>query len=130
MGSYGIGVGRLLACIAEEHRDEKGLVWPASVAPYTVHIVALGCAGESEEIYRRLSQAGIETLFDDRNERAGVQFADADLIGAPIRITVSDRSIQQGGVEIKQRRGLEKRILPLESLEEGIRREWHSVADS
>jgi prolyl-tRNA synthetase len=130
MGSYGIGVGRLMACIAEEHHDEQGLVWPASVAPYAVHIVALGCADQAEEIQRRLAQAGIESLYDDRNERAGVQFADADLIGAPIRITVSDRSIRQGGVEVKLRNGQEKRILPLESVEQEILREWRSVADS
>jgi prolyl-tRNA synthetase len=95
-----------------------------------VHIVALGCADQAEEIQRRLAQAGIESLYDDRNERAGVQFADADLIGAPIRITVSDRSIRQGGVEVKLRNGQEKRILPLESVEQEILREWRSVADS
>ncbi len=129
MGSYGIGIGRLLASIAEEHHDEQGLLWPAAVAPFAVHLVALGCAGEAEDIYRRLSHAGIDTLFDDRNERAGVQFADADLIGAPVRITVSDRSLRQGGVELKRRNAPEKRILPLASLEQEIRRELESVAE-
>lgn len=108
MGSYGITVGRLLACVAEEHHDEMGLIWPVSVAPYPIHLVCLpskdGAAEEAAEaFYQQLIEAGLEPLFDDRNERAGVKFNDADLIGLPLRITVAHKSLQSGGVEFKRR---------------------------
>jgi len=105
MGSYGIGVGRLMACIAEEHHDEDGLCWPAAIAPFAVHLCAIGDAAQSDasELYRELDAAGVEVLFDDRGERAGVQFADADLIGVPLRLVASARSAQAGGVEAKRR---------------------------
>jgi prolyl-tRNA synthetase len=121
MGSYGIGSGRLLACIAEQHHDEAGLVWPASVAPFQVHLV--GLVGKdinsptrelAEALYRALQEAGIEVLYDDRPESPGVKFNDADLIGLPIRLTVSERALKQGGVEYKQRDQAEKLILPLD----------------
>ncbi|HEY4689288.1 MAG TPA: proline--tRNA ligase [Anaerolineae bacterium] len=108
MGSYGIGSGRLLACVAEEHHDDKGLIWPISVAPYQVHLVSLAGADASvaqaaERVYRTLLDADIEVLHDDREESPGVKFADADLIGIPIRLTVSAKSIGKGGVEMKRR---------------------------
>ncbi len=106
MGSYGIGVGRLMACIAEEHHDDNGLIWPVSVAPYQVHLVVLpgdDTQRVAEELYDSLRQAGIEVLYDDRDERAGVKFNDADLIGVPLRLTVSGRSLKAGGVEYKRR---------------------------
>jgi prolyl-tRNA synthetase len=108
MGSYGIGVGRLLACIAEEHHDERGLCWPASVAPYPAHLVLLaGKSGrpeaQAEELYNNLVAAGLEPLFDDRLESPGVKFMDADLIGVPLRLTVGERSLKNGGVEVKPR---------------------------
>jgi len=108
MGSYGIGVGRLLACVAEEHHDERGLRLPVNVAPFPVHLAALGGSGTrvadaAELLYAALGAAGVEVLFDDRYERAGVQFADADLIGLPLRLTVSERSLKGGGVEVKRR---------------------------
>ncbi|MFC1525195.1 proline--tRNA ligase [Candidatus Latescibacterota bacterium] len=108
MGSYGIGVGRLLASVAEEHHDDKGLVWPISVAPYHVHMVSLakgsGPAFEaSERFYEELTSTGVEVLYDDRSENAGVKFNDADLIGIPVRITVGDRSLKKGVVEVKLR---------------------------
>jgi prolyl-tRNA synthetase len=116
MGCYGIGVGRLLACVAEEHHDERGLRLPASVAPYPVHLSVLrgadSPAGEAaERVYALLEQAGIGVLFDDRGERPGVQFADADLIGLPIRLTISERSLQAGGIELKRRDEDESRIV-------------------
>ncbi len=86
MGSYGIGIGRLLACVAEEHNDDKGLIWPVSVAPYHVHIVLINdpeVTEIAEAIYNGLRRDGVEVLFDDREERAGVKFNDADLIGVP-----------------------------------------------
>ena len=121
MGSYGIGVGRLLACIAEEHHDSFGLVWPISVAPFQVHLI--GLTGKNigsktleltETLYSALCDAGIEVLFDDRPESPGVKFNDADLIGLPIRLTVSERALKQGGIEYKRRDQSEKLILPLD----------------
>ena len=86
MGSYGIGVGRLLACIAEEHNDDNGLSWPVSVAPYHVHIVALESLDEtSTDLYEKLWAEGIEVLYDDRRESLGTKFKDADLLGVPVR---------------------------------------------
>jgi prolyl-tRNA synthetase len=120
MGSYGIGSGRLLACIAEAHHDEHGLIWPITIAPYPVHLIVLPSKDSSEpqtiaeDIYHQLQASGIEVLFDDRNERPGVKFNDADLIGLPIRLTVSQRALQAGGVEFKLRSSPEKSLLPLE----------------
>ncbi len=132
MGSYGIGSGRLMASITEEHHDDYGISWPLPVAPYAVHLVVLhskakklddeiekdGAASDpltiAEELYEEFHRAGIEILFDDRHERPGVKFNDADLIGNPIRITVSQRSIQSGGVEIKRRDQSEKTIVSLD----------------
>jgi len=130
MGSYGIGVGRLLACIAEEHHDEKGLKWPVSVAPYPVHLVLLagkdpeGAAAitaQAEDLYKTLKSAGLEPLFDDRAESPGVKFNDADLIGLPVRLTVSERASQQGGVEVKLRASDERRIIPLDSVTQEVK---------
>jgi prolyl-tRNA synthetase len=119
MGSYGIGIGRLLACIAEEHRDDKGLIWPVSVAPYQVHLVVLNdpAANEAaESVYDGLKREDIEVLFDDRDERAGVKFNDADLIGLPLRLTVSKKSLEKGGVEMKHRAGGDSVIIPLDEV--------------
>ena len=121
MGSYGIGSGRLLACVAEEHHDDKGLTWPMSVAPFDVHLVALrGGEQEAEKLYANLRAAGLEVLFDDREETPGVKFNDADLIGLPIRITVSERSLKEGGVELKLRRETEKRTVRIDKVVEEI----------
>ncbi|MCJ7696153.1 MAG: proline--tRNA ligase [Anaerolineaceae bacterium] len=108
MGSYGIGLGRLLACVAEEHNDDKGLIWPISVAPFPIHLVVLpgkdhSVSDAAEQIYQALRSEGLTSLFDDRDERAGVKFNDADLIGLPIRVTLSERSLSQGGAEVKLR---------------------------
>ena len=121
MGSYGIGVGRLLACIAEAHHDERGLIWPESVAPFPVHLVVLpgkniDTWNVAEQIENELTRAGWEPLLDDRAESAGVKFNDADLIGIPLRITVSERALKQGGVEFKRRSGGEAWIVPLENV--------------
>ena len=97
MGSYGIGSGRLLACVAEEHHDDKGLIWPITVSPYDVHLIALrGGEAEAQQLYERLQQAGFDVLFDDRYESPGVKFNDADLIGIPVRLTISERSLKRG----------------------------------
>ncbi len=128
MGCYGIGVGRLLACIAEEHHDERGLCLPVSVAPYPVQLSMLrgsdSPVGEAaERVYGALEAAGIGVLFDDRGERPGVQFADADLIGLPLRLTVSERSLKNGGIELKRREKDESRIVAEEALVEEVRAE-------
>jgi prolyl-tRNA synthetase len=121
MGSYGIGSGRLLACIAEEHHDDQGLIWPITIAPYHVHLVALrGVESEAEKIYQDLIKAGMEVLYDDRGESPGVKFNDADLLGLPIRITVGARSLQEGKVEVKLRSEQEKVLIPVDELVEGI----------
>jgi prolyl-tRNA synthetase len=106
MGSYGIGVGRLFACVAEEHHDDRGLTWPAALAPFTAHVCALGEEGlaAANEICAVIEGSGIDVLLDDRRERAGVQFADAELIGCPLQLTISKRSLASGGIEVKQRK--------------------------
>jgi len=121
MGSYGIGLGRLIACVAEKHHDERGLTWPVSLAPFPVHVVVLkGKEMDSEALAARvenaLCAAGLEPLVDDREESAGVKFNDADLIGLPLRVTVSERSFKAGGLEIKPRRGGETVVVPMENL--------------
>lgn len=116
MGSYGIGSGRLLASVAEAHHDENGLIWPVSVAPYHIHIVVLGGKQSkdpeevAERLYAEMRALGMEVLYDDRDESPGVKFNDADLIGLPLRITVSERSLQNGGVEFK-RRDVDQRMI-------------------
>jgi prolyl-tRNA synthetase len=134
MGSYGIGVGRLLACVAEEHHDDHGLIWPVTVAPYQVHLVLLRGKGTpqaeetAENLYAGLQTAGIEVLYDDRDESPGVKFNDADLIGLPIRLTVSERALAQGGVEMKLRRQSEKSILPLNEITARVRSELAALS--
>jgi prolyl-tRNA synthetase len=124
MGSYGIGVGRLMAAIVEQHHDEHGIIWPESVAPFDVHLVSLAknrddeTGQQAEAIYQTLLNAGVEVLYDDRKESPGVKFADADLIGIPWRVTVSSRSLQNGGVEIKRRSDPKAEIVPLDGFME------------
>ncbi len=107
MGCYGIGISRTLASIVEQYHDEKGITWPTNIAPYKVHLLALNMKKEEQQqladkIYKTLQDANIEVLFDDRKERAGVKFADSDLIGIPVRITVGKRAAE-GVVEMKER---------------------------
>jgi prolyl-tRNA synthetase len=119
MGSYGIGVGRLMAAIVEQHHDEYGIIWPDSVAPFDVHLVSLGkpdneVGKQAEALYEELLDAGIDVLFDDRRESPGVKFADADLIGIPWRVTISGRGLKEKCVEIKRRSEPEKKMIPLD----------------
>jgi prolyl-tRNA synthetase len=123
MGSYGIGLGRLLACIAEEHHDENGLVWPVWVAPYHVHIVAAEADERAEGLYERLVSAGVEVLYDDRRESLGAKFKDADLIGVPVRLTLTPRSLQRGGVEIKARSDSAGYIVSIEEVVTAVNKE-------
>lgn len=105
MGSYGIGLGRLMGTVVEVLSDEKGIVWPKEIAPFRVHLLVLSenAKSKADELYEKLSTAGIETLYDDRDVRAGEKFADADLIGIPTRVVIGDKSLESGKVEVKDR---------------------------
>ena len=119
MGCYGIGVTRIAAACVEQHHDDKGIVWPPHVAPFHAHVIALNpedpaVTAQAEDVCRRLEAERIEVLFDDRPARAGEKFSDADLIGIPVRITVSKRTAEQGKVEYKLRKEAKAEILTLE----------------
>lgn len=116
MGCYGIGISRLMGVLVELFHDEKGIIWPESVAPFNVHLLSLNKAEEGEKIYVQLQAAGIEVLYDDREAGAGEKFADADLIGIPYRIVVSEKSLATGGVEVKKRNEKESKIVEIENL--------------
>ena len=127
MGSYGIGIGRFLGCLAEEYHDDNGLKLPISVAPYEVHMVGLLDSEEvvntCEEIYNKLVSSGIEVLYDDRQKKMaspGEKFGDADLIGIPIRLTISRRSLKNGGVEIKLRSESQSDIIPKDQISDKV----------
>ena len=126
MGCYGIGVGRLLAAAIEGNHDDKGIVFPTPIAPYDVHLVGLNLTDPSvseaaDVVYHRLWQEGIETLYDDRREdAAGVKFNDADLLGLPVRLVVSPRSLRQGSVEIKVRQEKEGALAAMDEVEEKV----------
>ncbi len=123
MGSYGIGLGRNVACIVESHHDEKGIVWPASVAPYPAHLVTVSAAREprvteeAEGLYTRLADAGVEILYDDRDESPGVKFTDAELLGMPLIVTISPRSLAAGGAEVTVRATGERAVRPIAEVE-------------
>jgi len=119
MGSYGIGVGRLLACAAEAHNDAHGLIWPVTIAPFQVHLVLAGgdnpqVRAAAERLYVDLSRGGVEVLYDDRDERPGVKFNDADLIGLPLRLVAGAKALAAGGVEVKRRAGQEGEIVAVD----------------
>jgi prolyl-tRNA synthetase len=117
MGCYGIGLGRIIAAAVEQSHDEDGIVWPRSIAPYDVHVVALpGVEQQAEEAARLLDEAGAEVLLDDRDARAGEKFADADLIGIPLRVTVGKKTAEDGAVDVRDRKGGEERRVPLAEL--------------
>ena len=121
MGCYGIGVGRLLACLIEEHHDNFGPLWPIATAPFEVHLCMLDKKKENIEeigwkVYRELRSAGVDVLIDDRNEKAGFQFADADLIGAPLRIVLSAKTVKQGQFELGFRGSRDKELFALDNL--------------
>jgi len=122
MGSYGIGLGRALACIVEAHHDEKGIVWPAGVAPYAVHLVALGASKDpavaeaADALYQRLTGAGVDVLYDDRDESAGVKLTDAELLGMPTIVTISPRSLAAGGAEVTHRATGERVVQPIDDV--------------
>lgn len=122
MGSYGIGIGRAIATIIETHNNEKGIIWPASVAPYQIHLIGLDLFDENikkqaQDIYNQLQKKNIEVLYDDRDDvSAGAKFADADLIGIPVRLVISKRSLEKGGIELKNRDKTETQIIPVDKI--------------
>ncbi|MFL5695808.1 MAG: proline--tRNA ligase [Ktedonobacteraceae bacterium] len=131
MGCYGIGIGRIMATLVEQSHDEKGIIWPFSSAPYHVALLGLDLdkpepGTAAEQLYAELTAAGVEVLYDDRAESAGVKFNDADLVGLPIRAVVSRRSLKNGGIELKLRSQKESRIVPMSDavrvIQEEIRR--------
>ena len=114
MGSYGIGIGRLLASAAEEYNDENGLILPITIAPYEVHLLSLnGAEDAAQGVYEELIDAGVEVLFDDREESPGVKFTDADLIGLPLCLTVSKRSLKKNSIEAKRRDSEQAELIPI-----------------
>jgi prolyl-tRNA synthetase len=125
MGCYGIGTGRLMAAVVEQCHDERGILWPPTIAPYDVHLIALGAeveiADTAESLYHMLRRQNCQILYDDRDESAGVKFNDADLIGIPLRLTVGSRSLKAHGVEIKRRSAAESEIVPLQKIERRMR---------
>jgi prolyl-tRNA synthetase len=119
MGCYGIGVGRTAAAAVEQNHDDKGIIWPYPIAPFHVHLIPLGQSAAVAEatihLYAALEQAGLEVLWDDRDERAGVKFNDADLIGAPFQVIVGDKGLAEGLLEVKTRKTGEKiKVVPTE----------------
>ena len=126
MGCYGIGVGRSMAAVLEQAHDNNGPIWPMSIAPYQVHIVALnptraGVAEQAERLYDELRDAGCEVLLDDRGEKAGAAFKDADLIGCPIRLVLSPKTVDAATVELKMRDGSRHEQIPRERIVETVR---------
>jgi len=126
MGCYGIGLGRLLAAAIEQNHDDKGIIWPVPVAPYHIYLCPLYREGAkvaevAEDLYARLEAEGLEVLFDDREESPGVKFNDADLLGIPLRLTVSPRTLEKDSVELKRRSEKESELVPLEGIVEKLR---------
>ncbi|MCC6453718.1 MAG: proline--tRNA ligase [Caldilineaceae bacterium] len=127
MGSYGIGTERMMACIIEHHHDDQGIQWPITIAPYQVMLVSLGTektpevVEAAERIYIELKALGVEVLYDDRDERAGVKFNDADLLGIPLRLTVGAKGLKSGALELKQRRNGELREIAVENVAAGVK---------
>jgi prolyl-tRNA synthetase len=125
MGCYGIGIGRLLAAAIEQNHDENGIIWPVPIAPYHIYLCALSLdepevASEAEALYHKLTAQGFEVLFDDRLESAGVKFNDADLLGLPIRLTLSPRTLKSRSAEIKRRAEKKPELVPLEEVTERL----------
>ncbi|MBK5230612.1 MAG: proline--tRNA ligase, partial [Thermoleophilia bacterium] len=133
MGSYGIGPARVAAAAVEQLADDAGIVWPKAIAPFAVHLITLGKEPESPErktgdaIYHDLQAAGIDVLYDDRDASPGAKFADAELLGCPLRVTVGKRALENGELELQVRRGRVTRSLPLAEGADGIARELEAL---
>ena len=132
MGSYGIGPARIAAAAVEQHADEKGISWPRSLAPFDVHLVGLGKPDTdefalAEKLYEELRAVGLDVIYDDRNLGPGAKFADAELLGVPLRLTVGRRTLEAGEIEAQIRRGLETRSVPLEGAAQAAADLWATL---
>ena len=132
MGSYGIGPARITAAAVEQFADESGISWPRSIAPFDLHLVGLGKAGSeerelAEKLYGELRETGLKVLYDDRDAGPGEKFADAELLGVPVRLTVGRRTLQNGEIEVQVRRGRETSTIPLEGAAEAAAELWRTV---
>jgi prolyl-tRNA synthetase len=132
MGSYGLGPARITAAAIEQFADEKGISWPRSIAPWDVHLVGLGKPGSeerevAERVYEELQATGLKILYDDRDAGPGEKFADAELLGVPVRVTVGRRTLADGEVEVQVRRGREARTVPLEGAAQAVADLWQTV---
>jgi prolyl-tRNA synthetase len=125
MGSYGIGIGRNAASVVEQRHDDKGILWPISIAPYHVSLLSLGkeqaVIDATDALYQSLTAAGIDVLYDDRSDRPGVKFTDAELIGNPIRLSISKRTLEAGEVEIRLRTSDTSEMAPLGQIVDRVR---------
>jgi prolyl-tRNA synthetase len=132
MGSYGFGPARAAAAAVEQYADEKGISWPRSIAPFDVELVVLGKPDTPERelaegLYRELQDAGLDTLYDDRDAGPGEKFADAELLGCPVRLTVGRRTIAAGEIEVQVRRGREDRSVPLSGAAAAVAELWREL---
>jgi prolyl-tRNA synthetase len=132
MGSYGIGPARVAAAAVEQFADEKGIAWPRSISPFDVHLIGLGREGSeereiAERLYGELAETGLRVLYDDRDAGPGDKFADADLLGCPLRLVVGRRTVAAGEVEAQVRRGREDRSVPLDGAAQAAADLWRSV---
>jgi prolyl-tRNA synthetase len=132
MGSYGIGPARIVAAAIEQFADEQGISWPRAVAPFDVELVTLGKPGEearalSDRLYDELRELGLDVLYDDRDDSPGEKFADAELLGCPLRVTIGKKSVEAGEIEVQVRRGQEKGSLPLDGAAEAAAELWRTL---
>jgi prolyl-tRNA synthetase len=132
MGSYGIGPARIVAAAIEQFADEQGISWPRAVAPFDVELVTLGKPGEeartlSDRLYDELRELGLDVLYDDRDASPGEKFADAELLGCPLRVTIGKKSVEAGEIEVQVRRGQEKGSLPLDGAAEAAAELWRTL---
>lgn len=116
MGCYGIGLGRLMAAIVEAWHDDEGIIWPETVAPYQIHLLALVKDKKADQIYKNLQNNGVEVLYDDRDKSPGEKFAEADLIGIPIRLVISQKTIAKDSIELKKRDSHKKELVKIDKI--------------
>lgn len=116
MGSYGIGISRLMGTVVEIFNDEKGIIWPEEIAPFKVHLINIGEEEKALELYNKFQEKGIEVLWDDRDKRPGEKFGDSDLIGIPNRVVISPKTLEKEGVELKKRNEKDGKIISIEEL--------------
>jgi prolyl-tRNA synthetase len=132
MGSYGFGPARAAAAAVEQYADEHGISWPRGIAPFDVELVVLGKPGSAERelgdrLYSELEQAGLQTLYDDRDASPGEKFADAELLGCPLRLTIGRRALAAGEVEVQIRRGRQARPVPIEGAADAVAELWREL---